>query len=224
LAACHREQPESSRTRTRAAIRRAATHLACRHRSRAKHGSCAIISGPRSRCENLYGCVLYREVWLAMADLTVPLIAAGAVVVGALAGQVSTIVGTVIKGRRDRTTAQEERRREAYAAFINATQGILQALSGLPPIEKSLESNAAERALRGFAELQRTWATVVIAGTLSAWEASNAVKDTTGSIVNLLQSDPTEVPRDWPERLTIYTHELRERCDGFVIVAREELN
>src|SRR6266536_2500957 len=117
-----------------AAIRRAATHRACRHRSRAKHGSCAIISGPCSRCENLYGCVLYREVWLAMADLTVPPLAAGAVVVGALAGQVSTIVGTVITGRRDRTTAQEKRRREAYAAFIDATQGILQA----PDLRKRL--------------------------------------------------------------------------------------
>jgi len=78
--------------------------------------------------------VLYREVWLAMADLTVPLVAAGAVVVGALAGQVSTIVGTVITGRRDRTTAQEKRRREAYAAFIDATQGILQA----PDLRKRL--------------------------------------------------------------------------------------
>ncbi len=126
-----------------------------------------------------------------MADLTVPLVAAGAVVVGALAGQVSTIVGTVITGRRDRTTAQEKRRREAYAAFIDATQGILQALSGLPPIEKSLQSNAAERALRGVAELQRTWATVVIAGTISAWEASNAVKDTAGSIVSIFHPDPT---------------------------------
>ena len=62
-----------------------------------------------------------------MADLTVPLIAAGAVVVGALAGQVSTIVDTVIRGRRDRTTAQEKRRRHAYAIFIDATQTIPQA-------------------------------------------------------------------------------------------------
>jgi len=159
-----------------------------------------------------------------MADLTVPLIAAGAVVVGAIASQVSTIVDTVITGRRDRTTAQEKRQREAYAAFIEATQGILQALSGLPPIEKGLQSNAAERALMGVAELQRAWATVVIVGTISAWEASNAVKDTSGRIANLLQSDPPEVTRDSQERLTGYTRELRKKCDEFVIVARKELN
>jgi hypothetical protein len=94
--------------------------------------------------------VLDGEVWLAMTDLTVPLIAAGAVIAGALVGQLSAVVGTVITGRRDRTTAKEKRRREAYAAYIDATQGILQALSGLPPIEKSLQSNAAERALLGW--------------------------------------------------------------------------
>ena len=159
-----------------------------------------------------------------MADLTVPLIAAGAVVVGALAGQVSTIVDSVITGRRDRTTAQEKRQREAYAAFVDATQSILQALSGLPPIEKSLQSTAAGRALVGVAELQRAWATVVIVGTIPACRASSTVKDTAGHIANLLQSDPSQVSQDSGERLTSYTHELRQRCDEFVIAARKELN
>jgi len=74
------------------------------------------------------------------------------------------------------------------------------------------------------AELQRAWATVVIVGTIPAWEASNAVKDTSGRIANLLQSDPPEVTRDSQERLTGYTRELRKKCDEFVIVARKELN
>jgi hypothetical protein len=95
-----------------------------------------------SRALNLQGPVFcdgvrLRQVWRTMTDLTVPLIAAGAVVAGALASQVSTVVNAVITGRRDRTTAQERRRREAYAAFIDATQGILQSLSGLPPTGKA---------------------------------------------------------------------------------------
>jgi hypothetical protein len=120
-----------------------------------------------------------------MTDLTIPLIAAGALVVGALVGQLPTIVNTLIMGRRDRTTAREKRRRQAYAAFIDATQGILQSLSGLPPIENSLQGNVTDRALGEVAKLQRAWATVVIVGTTAAWEAANTVKDI-GSIANLL--------------------------------------
>ena len=63
-----------------------------------------------------------------MGDLAVPLITAAAVIAGAAVGQASTIVNTVVSGRRDRADAREGRRREAYAAFIEATQGILQSL------------------------------------------------------------------------------------------------
>jgi hypothetical protein len=81
-------------------------------------------------------------------------------------------------------------------------QGILQSLSGLPPIEMSLQSNAKDRALGEVAKLQRTWATVVIVGAIPAWEASNTVKDIAGRVANLLQYEPSEVPQGSQERLT----------------------
>ena len=84
--------------------------------------------------------------------------------VGALAGQVSTIVGTVITGRRDRTTAQEKRRREAYA-----------------------------------------------------------VKDIAGQIANLLRYELPQMSHGSLERTTGIARELRNKCDEFVLVARDEL-
>jgi hypothetical protein len=130
----------------------------------------------------------------------------------------------VITGRRDRTTSQEKRRREAYAAFIDATQGIIQSLSGLPPIDKSLQGNATDRALGEVAKLQRAWATVVIVGTMAAWEASNAVKEIASSIANLLKYELSEVQQGSQERLIGCVHKLRVACDEFVEVVRKELN
>jgi hypothetical protein len=159
-----------------------------------------------------------------MSDLTVSLIAAGAAVFGAVATQVPTIVNTVITPRRDRTAAQEKRRREAYAAFIDATQGILQSLSGLPPIEESPQGNATNRALEEMAKLQRVWATVVIVGTQDAWDASNKVKDIASHIVNLLQYEMPDAPQVSQEHPTGLVQELRDSCDQFTEVARKELN
>lgn len=127
-----------------------------------------------------------------MADLGVPLIAAGAVVVGAIIGQIPAIVNTIVTGRRDKATAQEKREREAYAAFIDATQGILQALSGLPPIEESREGTAKGRALEEVAKLQRAWATVVIVGAKPVRDASTVVKNVASRITSLLLN---ELPR-----------------------------
>jgi len=159
-----------------------------------------------------------------MTDLSVPLIAAGAVVVGAIVGQVPAIVNTVVTGRRDRTSAQERRRREAYAAFIDATQGILQSISGLPPIEENRQSTAADRALEEVAKLQRAWATVVIVGTMAAWDASNVVKNVASRIAGVLVSELPDVQRSSLEGLTNWASELRIECDKFVDVARKELN
>jgi len=159
-----------------------------------------------------------------MTDLSVPLIAAGAVVVGAIVGQAPAIVNTVVTGRRDRTSAQERRRREAYAAFIDATQGILQSISGLPPIEENRQSTAADSALEEVAKLQRAWATVVIVGTMAAWDASNVVKNVASRIAGVLLSELPDVQRSSLEGLTNWASELRIECDNFVEVARKELN
>lgn len=106
-------------------------------------------------------------------------------VVGAIVGQVSAVVSTVVTGRRDRTGAQEKRRREAYAAFIDATQGILQSVRGLPPIEQTRQGTVTDRTLEEVAKLQRAWATVVIVGTMAAWDASNVVKDAASRIARV---------------------------------------
>jgi hypothetical protein len=159
-----------------------------------------------------------------MTDLSVPLIAAGAVVVGAIVGQLPTSVNTIVTGRRDRTSAQERRRREAYAAFIDATQGILQSLSGLPPIDRSSHDTAADRALEEVAKLQRAWATVVIVGTMTAWDASNVVKNVASRIVIVLQNELPDVQRSSRQGLVDLASQLRTECDKFVEVVRRELN
>jgi hypothetical protein len=158
-----------------------------------------------------------------MAGLTVPLIAAGAVVVGALVGQASAIVSTIITGRRDRTTAREKRCREAYAAFIEATQGILQSVSGLPPFEEGIIEDAADRALGEVAKLQRAWATVEIVGTEAARKKSNGVKDIASRVANLVQYEPAKAGLSSQELVDL-TQELRAACDEFVEVARRDLN
>jgi hypothetical protein len=159
-----------------------------------------------------------------MSDLTVSLITAGAVVAGALAGQLPTIVNMVITGRRDRTTAQEARRREAYAAFIDATQGIIQSLSGLPPLRKSVQETTTGRALEEVAKLQRAWATVVIVGTVAARAASGEVKAIADRIDHLIQYEQPEDQVAARERMSGCVGELRSACDGFVEVARKEFN
>jgi len=133
-------------------------------------------------------------------------------------------VNTFVRGRRDRTSAQEKRRREAYAAFIDATQGILQSLSGLPPIEQSRQGTAADRTLEEVAKLQRAWATVVIVGTIPAWDASNVVKNAASRIATVLLYELPDVQRAFQEGLADLASELRTQCDKFVEVARKELN
>jgi len=159
-----------------------------------------------------------------MTDLSVPLIAAGAVVAGAIVGQVPAIVNTVITGRRDRTSAREKRRREASAALIDATQGILQSLSGLPPIEQNRQGTATDRTLEEVAKLQRAWATVVIVGTMAASDASNVVKNAASRIATELLYQLPNVQRTSQKGLDGLASELRTQCDKFVDVARKELN
>jgi SpoVK/Ycf46/Vps4 family AAA+-type ATPase len=159
-----------------------------------------------------------------MSDLSVSLIAGGAVVVGAIVGQVSAVVSTVVTGRRDRTGAQEKRRREAYAAFIDATQGILQSVSGLPPIEQTRQGTVTDRTLEEVAKLQRAWATVVIVGTMAAWDASNVVKDAASRIASVFLYELPDGQRSSREGLADLAAELRTECDKFVEVARRELN
>jgi hypothetical protein len=141
-----------------------------------------------------------------------------------MVGQVSTIVSMVVTGRRDRTSAQEKRRREAYAAFIDATQGILQSVSGLPPIERRRQGTASDRTVEEVAKLQRAWATVVIVGTMAAWDASNVVKNKASHIANLLPYELPDAERDSKEDLADLASALRSACDNFVEVARQELN
>jgi hypothetical protein len=130
----------------------------------------------------------------------------------------------VITGRRDRTTAREIRCREAYAAFIDATQGIIQSLSGLPPTGKSLQDTTTGRALEEVAKLQRAWATVVIVGTMAARESSGEVKEIASTIANLLQYELSEGQLDSREPMAGCVSALRIACDGFVEVARKEPN
>jgi len=158
-----------------------------------------------------------------MTGLTVPLVAAGAVVVGALVGQASSITNTIITGRRDRTTAREERCREAYAVFIDATQGVIQSLSGLPPVQDGLQRDPTDRALGEVARLQRAWATIEIVGTEAARKKSSNVKDIASSVVNLLQYK-SATARMGSKELLEHTQALRAACDEFVEVARKDLN
>jgi hypothetical protein len=64
----------------------------------------------------------------------------------------------------------------------------------------------------------------VIVGTMAAWEASSIVKEIASRIANLLQYELSEGQLDSQERIAARVNELRIACDGFVEVARKELN
>ena len=75
-----------------------------------------------------------------------------------------------------------------------------------------------------MAKLQRAWATVVIVGTIPAWDASNVVKNAASRIATVLLYELADVQRAFQEGLADLASELRTQCDKFVEVARKELN
>jgi hypothetical protein len=90
----------------------------------------------------------------AMTDLAVPLITAAAAPAGAVVGQASTIVNTVVTGRRDRTA------REAAGVVKTVVSGIQSELTEArrsPPerVGRAWPSRALRDACDDFVEVAR---------------------------------------------------------------------
>jgi hypothetical protein len=121
---------------------------------------------------------------------TVAWIGAGGVIVGAAVGAFSGWLTAAVTGRRAAREARDERRREAYAAFLGALDEILSLYLKAKDFSEQLKDDPgfAPLARQALSSIAHTSVSVLLAGSEDARAAVHGIEDARWALYGLLKT------------------------------------
>jgi hypothetical protein len=160
---------------------------------------------------------------LPSADIQ-SIITAGAVVVGAGLGW----LGNWTASRRSSADKRDERRRDAYGAFIEAAEELTRLLAIYRTVENppAPDSTVGDNVARYVGSVSRAYVTVLLAGPRQAKEAAQEVNQRAWVLLAFLHGygTPRNMPRDAMTELEDHLEAYISACDEFTAFAEKTVD